>query len=678
MSEMVRILLVEDFAPDAELNKYQIEQLIPNSEFQVVETEKDFVEALENFKPHVIVSDYLMPQFSGLKALQLTLAKSDLIPFILCTGSMNEDVAVECMKQGALDYIIKEHKKRLGSSVKNALEHRKNLMIKKESEAKEIERKLDQQILLETSSSLLFGDNIRDVFQMVFEASCKLLPTCYIVLSKVDNEKKKGILVDWYGFDKYAGWITQLIKMKPFHFKTPLAKETIEEMIYNKGKLVKIEQGLYKFMAKTLPSSICTLIERTLEIKNIYHIGFTEGHSYTGGLTLLSRGPIATSKAEIIEIMVKQASQAMEKINALTESRQSQEKLRTVLEDSPLGLAEINERGYLLASNKAFKNLLGWSSSEEPASLHIFSAMKLSSYEEQRIKNNESIKVEKRLYFEELEQSFGAGLQASGFIDTELTIKAIEIIKDKKQQEYILQIQDITERKKIESAKNDFINTITHEMSTPLTAIQQAQLLLKKYTEQNLNPDLQQVLDTAIRNTDRLASLILNTLDYQKISSLSSPLNKKNININELIKQITDDLNYYSTNQKLSIQVKLEENLPQVIADREKIAQVLNNLISNAVKFTPMGEIVLLTQWVSDKKAVMVTCKDTGIGISKEHIEKITQPFYQVRDQDGIKAVGTGLGLSICNKILEGHQSGLIIESEPGKGSTFSFLLFKD
>jgi len=130
MNEDIRILLVEDLPADVEMNKKEISKVVPNCIFKQVETRHDFIQALDSFKPHVIVSDYSMPQFDGMSALKLSLEKSDITPFILCTGSINEDTAVECMKKGATDYVIKEHNKRLGSSVASALDLRKTLIQK--------------------------------------------------------------------------------------------------------------------------------------------------------------------------------------------------------------------------------------------------------------------------------------------------------------------------------------------------------------------------------------------------------------------------------------------------------------------------------------------------------------------------------------------------------------------
>ena len=125
MHEIIKILLVEDLYSDAILAQREIKKVLKNVEFELVENEKDFVYQLQNFKPDLVVSDFQMPIFDGLSALKIVLENYSTIPVIILTGSQNEDTAVDCMKMGAVDYVIKEHIKRLGPAVLNALEQKK-------------------------------------------------------------------------------------------------------------------------------------------------------------------------------------------------------------------------------------------------------------------------------------------------------------------------------------------------------------------------------------------------------------------------------------------------------------------------------------------------------------------------------------------------------------------------
>ncbi len=126
MDENIRILILEDLSSDAELEKRELKTVLKSYTVEVVDTEVDFVHALDTFKPDIIISDFLLPGFDGLSALKIKNLKCPFVPFIIVTGSMNEETAVECIKSGADDYVIKEHIKRLGSAVLSAIEKKKN------------------------------------------------------------------------------------------------------------------------------------------------------------------------------------------------------------------------------------------------------------------------------------------------------------------------------------------------------------------------------------------------------------------------------------------------------------------------------------------------------------------------------------------------------------------------
>ncbi|HMR65121.1 MAG TPA: response regulator [Anaerolineae bacterium] len=134
MREAIRILIVEDRATDAELAQREINRAIKSCLFQRVETREDYLAELDMFQPDVIISDYSMPHFDGLTALQLALERVPLTPVIILTGAINEDTAVECMKAGATDYVIKEHLKRLGQAVIHALEEKKLRQARRQAE----------------------------------------------------------------------------------------------------------------------------------------------------------------------------------------------------------------------------------------------------------------------------------------------------------------------------------------------------------------------------------------------------------------------------------------------------------------------------------------------------------------------------------------------------------------
>jgi DNA-binding NtrC family response regulator len=128
-----RILHVEDLKSDADLAEREISKVLNNYSLIVVETESDFITSLGKFNPHLVISDFMLPSFDGMRALKIVLEKSPDTPVIMLTGSMNEDTAVDCIKSGAADYVIKEHIKRLGAAILNALQQKEIKIEKKKA-----------------------------------------------------------------------------------------------------------------------------------------------------------------------------------------------------------------------------------------------------------------------------------------------------------------------------------------------------------------------------------------------------------------------------------------------------------------------------------------------------------------------------------------------------------------
>ncbi len=155
MHKSARILIVEDYLPDAEMAMREIRKALGDCVFQCVEAEPDYLEALERFEPDLILADYHLPHFTGLQAMKLAVERQPLMPVIIITGSQSEDVAVECMKAGAANYIIKENLKRLGTAVTHALEEKKVRIERQQAEQRLRESEAKYRTLIESSNSAI-------------------------------------------------------------------------------------------------------------------------------------------------------------------------------------------------------------------------------------------------------------------------------------------------------------------------------------------------------------------------------------------------------------------------------------------------------------------------------------------------------------------------------------------
>ncbi|MFH1355233.1 MAG: ATP-binding protein [Candidatus Omnitrophota bacterium] len=219
--------------------------------------------------------------------------------------------------------------------------------------------------------------------------------------------------------------------------------------------------------------------------------------------------------------------------------------------------------------------------------------------------------------------------------------------------------------------KSDFVSMVSHELRTPLTAIKEGIGIVLDGETGLINEEQEDFLNTAKRNVDRLARIINDVLDFQKIDSERIEFETKVNDINEVVRETYKTMGQLAKNKGLDFKIELKEDLPKIEFDLGKITQVLVNLVGNAIKFTDKGGITITT----DRKdnAVCISVQDTGLGIADIEKPRLFQPFEQL-GKDRMTG-GTGLGLVISKKIIEQHNGKIWLESEFGKGSTFCFVL---
>jgi PAS domain S-box-containing protein len=235
-------------------------------------------------------------------------------------------------------------------------------------------------------------------------------------------------------------------------------------------------------------------------------------------------------------------------------------------------------------------------------------------------------------------------------------------------------IRDITERriiedelKKSEQLKTEFMNIAAHELKSPITPIKGYLELI--ISDKNSNEEIKKWAKISFRNTQRLLLLINDILDVSRLDSDTMRFEMKKINLSDIIDEITEDMKPSFKNKNLKIIKNIPKDIKEIIGDKHRLAQVLKNILINAIKFTDSGYVKIEAK--EKEGFIIVSIKDTGIGISKSEINKIFNKFYQAYTRDDRKNEGTGLGLFICKEILHRHNSEIWVESEIGKGSTF-------
>ena len=248
------------------------------------------------------------------------------------------------------------------------------------------------------------------------------------------------------------------------------------------------------------------------------------------------------------------------------------------------------------------------------------------------------------------------------------------------QKHVVVVIDDITTRKEAEKKlgettemKSQFISIVSHELRTPLTCIKEGVAIVLDGVAGEINEKQKHFLDLANRNINRLAMLVNDVLDFQKLDAGKMKLNPQESDVQQIAEEIYETMLLSAKNKGLELSLELDENLPKVTLDRDRIIQVLTNLVGNAIKFTPQeGRVRLGFQRQNDDLLIRVS--DTGVGIPKEDLPKIFEQFYRVQ-RHGEEIKGTGLGLAIVKKIVLLHGGRIEVESEPDRGSTFSVFL---
>jgi two-component system sensor histidine kinase GlrK len=242
-------------------------------------------------------------------------------------------------------------------------------------------------------------------------------------------------------------------------------------------------------------------------------------------------------------------------------------------------------------------------------------------------------------------------------------------------QELALAINSMCEKlKAVDKMKSDFFSTMSHELRTPLTSIKEGTSLLLEGVGGGTTEKQKKLLKIIAAESHRLIDLVNASLDLSKIEAGMMTFNFNTAHISPLIQRAVTEIKPWAMAKGIGLEVLNPSDLPQITMDTERILQVLRNLIGNAIKFTPDGGTITISARRNEKQ-LLVSVKDTGIGISRENLTDIFDKFRQgpLGNSNSIK--GTGLGLAIVKHIITAHGGNVWAESEAGQGSSFIFSL---
>ena len=243
------------------------------------------------------------------------------------------------------------------------------------------------------------------------------------------------------------------------------------------------------------------------------------------------------------------------------------------------------------------------------------------------------------------------------------------------------------ELKRLDRLKSVYLSDFTHELRAPLINIDKSSIFLLEKKSSMIDSDSDSCLRVINNNTRRLMRLIDNLLELSKIEAGQLTIKRELSDIGELIYEAVNSIDRWRESKNLRLEVKTESGLPQLYADRNRIIQVIINLLGNAIKYTPSGGQILIEAKIfmevnpelskNEEKFMAISVQDTGIGIPPEQKSKIFERYKTLSVEDKSLSIlpSTGLGLPIARQIVQMHGGRIWVESQPGKGSRFTFIL---
>jgi len=333
----------------------------------------------------------------------------------------------------------------------------------------------------------------------------------------------------------------------------------------------------------------------------------------------------------------------------LEEISEEKEKMEAILTNMADGVIALNGRGEVIHINPA--------------------AMRMLDLERERLEGDfaEKLKNILEIHPEDFPKTEKTPMEVLVKVK-DGTLKAIfaPLAGETKETGYILLLQDVTKQQRLEEMRKEFVANVSHELRTPLTTI-------KSYAETLLDGAMEdsavayQFVKVINDEANRMTRLVNDLLELSRLDNKEVKWNKRPLKIDLLVGEVVSKMMMSAKKKGLSVRCEIEENL-EVFADRDKMEQVFQNVLSNAIKYTSEGGRI----FVKGEKAgnqVCVSVEDTGIGIPKEDLPRIFERFYRVDKTRSRELGGTGLGLSIAREIVLAHDGDIEVQSEPGKGT---------
>jgi len=347
--------------------------------------------------------------------------------------------------------------------------------------------------------------------------------------------------------------------------------------------------------------------------------------------------------------------------------KQSEERYRDLYEEAPDAYLSVGTNGYIMRANRRAAELLGYSRIElvgRPVSdLHADTPKGRVQSQAifQRFLAGEEIRDEELEMRRADGSSVWVNLSVRPIRDEEGRVIASRTV-----------LTDITEHKKLDQLKDDFIGLVSHELRSPMTVIMGAINTVLSEGDYLSEEETRQLLKDAALESETLSHLLGNLLELSRVQAERLVLHAEAIDVKKVIQDAIEGVERQSSAHRFV--VSTPQKLPPVYADPLRLERILYNLLENAVKYSPQGGEVKVTV-KPDKEQLVIGVSDRGVGISPADQSRLFAPFQRLEESRPGGVRGVGLGLLVCQRLVEAHGGRIWVESEPGRGSTFFFTL---
>jgi two-component system cell cycle sensor histidine kinase/response regulator CckA len=623
MVERIRILIVEDSEADADINEREVKKVLPACLFLRVLTPESFTKALDEFIPDAIVSDYSLPDFDGLAVLRIMRELSPFTPVLIVTGSVNEETAVNCLKSGAADYILKEHIKRLGPALLAALRH-------KDSRRRHFE----------TQAALIESE----------ERFRRLTENAVDVIYRYDYTPRRGFTYVSPAATRMTGYTPREFYADPdlwLKLIHPEDRSLLEKISADRaeGKFSVVLRWIRK------DGAVVWVEQKTVRLRDV-----------DGALSAL-------------EGIVRDITERKLAEEAL---RKSEEQYRSLFDNDPAGDFIAAADGRITSCNKVFASVLGFHSPAEALKYNFFQFCRQPGQCEGILR---LLSAGRNVEHYEMELTRRDG--SVGF----MRVNAYGVFNSNKALDGIVGfLIDETDRRRLEerlaqAQKLESLGTlaggIAHDFNNILSIILGYLSLLGEAGDDRAGLARQvNVIQTA---AERGVTLVKQLLTFARKTEPRLDPVRLSETVGEVVTLVRETFP-----KTIAIHNDLDGSIPLVTADADQLHQAFLNLFVNARDAMPGGGTLTVAGGHVDRRSLaarypetegeeyaFVRIADTGTGMEESVRQRVFEPFFTTKGKNS----GTGLGLALVYGIVHKHKGFIDVESQPGQGSAFTVYL---